>query len=112
MPNGTFFGVMTGTATSAHLRQFSTLWRARFRYALLLMMLRAVDAPFDLVLIDGEADYTRLKAGSTTSTNAGGYRRPRTNRRTGAGQIESARRDRQRSGSSMYSSISTSVSSM
>jgi hypothetical protein len=62
MPNGAF-GVMTGTATSAHLRQFSTLWRARFRYALLLMMLRAVDAPFDLVLIDGEADHTRLKAG-------------------------------------------------
>jgi hypothetical protein len=62
LPNGAF-GVMTGTATSANLRQFSTMWRARCRHALLLMMLRAaVDAPFDLVLIDGEVDYTRLKA--------------------------------------------------
>jgi hypothetical protein len=61
MPDGAF-GLMTGTATSAHLGQFSTMRRARFHHALLLMMLRAaVDTPFDLVLIDGEADYTRLK---------------------------------------------------
>jgi hypothetical protein len=61
MPNGAF-GVMTGTATNAHFRQFSTLWRARFRHALLLITLRAaVDAPLDLVLIDGESDYKRLK---------------------------------------------------
>ena len=61
LPDGAY-GVMVGTETGARIRRFSARRWARCYHALLLVMARAaVEAPFDLVVIDGVFDFAALQ---------------------------------------------------
>ena len=61
MPDASF-GVLIGTAHSVHIRQYQTLWRAKIYQVIQLALLRAaVDAPLDIVLIDGANSSLDLK---------------------------------------------------
>ena len=57
------FGVITGTETSVWIRRFRSRWWAKCHHALLVSTMRAVvDAPVDLVLIDGVADLPAMQS--------------------------------------------------
>jgi hypothetical protein len=56
------FAVVIGTIAGIEVKQFATLREARNHYRLLVTCLRmAVEAPLELVIIDGETEYLSLR---------------------------------------------------
>lgn len=56
------FAVVIGTIAGIEVKQFATLREARNHYRLLVTCLRmAVEAPLEIVVVDGETEYLSLR---------------------------------------------------